>query len=1014
MDEFLQQLQNPPSEYRPVPFWSWNDRLDVNFLRWQIGQMKQAGMGGYFMHARSGLETEYLGTDWMECVAACADEGKRLGMGAWLYDEDGWPSGFAGGRVPALGDEYLGRWLVMKRLAPGEAAADKNLLGVYCCEAAGGSVRRAGEADIGAERLAVSHRANAYYIDVMSEKAVRAFLQVTHQRYFDEMKGRVGSAIKGFFTDEPRLSGNFEGDIPWSYDIPDRFRAAYGYDVRDVLPALFIRTRDYAKVRYDFWKLVSELFVSSYIDTIEKWCRAHGCALTGHIMMEESVFTQMTGSGGVMPFYEHMDMPGVDWLRRYIGNPVVPKQVGSVACQTGKTHVLTESYALCGWNVNFEELKWIAEWQFVNGVNRICQHLEGYTLRGQRKRDYPPSLFIQQSWWKEYHRFNDYLARLGLVLTQGTEVAPVLLLHPMRSGWITYEGGLNDAIGHIDNDFARLSEFLSGRHIGYHYGDETIMAEHAQVEGARLIVGCCTYTSVVMPSMAVIASSTLELLQRFAANGGRIFCRGDFPALCDGRSDERLAKLQSQVETVPDDESLAHALRKLIGIRIAAAGKEAASIHCQHRSTSRGEVYFLVNLDNRSGYETTVTVEGGGEPRLLDLETVAETALPFERVGRSVRFTLQFLPMQSYVVVVAKADAPKASRPIAEPVISVRPGPEWQVETMDDNSLTLDTCRCRIDGGEWSGPKAVIHLMDELLALRRSCDIELSFSFHTRFDQTKNQRFFLALEAADAFEIAVNGHPVPYADIGWWKDSSFKKVDIRPFVINGENEICLKRRFYQSQKVYDVLFGKDVYETEKNKLTYDVELESIYLVGDFGVVSDVPYTAGPRGALFTDGPFTVVDAPRTFAGGCFTTQGLTFFAGSMTVSQIVRVQQMAGGRVMLDLGRPDAAMVRVRLNGREVGARLWSPFRFDLTGFVHPGENRLEVELYASNRNLLGPHHHRNGELYSVGPDSFTGRWSWVEKDSEAVPSTAEQRRADYWRNGYCFVRFGPGDPLSE
>ena len=49
---------------RPVPFWSWNDKLEPDELRRQIGAMQDAGMGGFFMHARGGLETEYLSEDW--------------------------------------------------------------------------------------------------------------------------------------------------------------------------------------------------------------------------------------------------------------------------------------------------------------------------------------------------------------------------------------------------------------------------------------------------------------------------------------------------------------------------------------------------------------------------------------------------------------------------------------------------------------------------------------------------------------------------------------------------------------------------------------------------------------------------------------------------------------------------------------------------------------------------------------------------------------------------------------
>ena len=49
------------NDYRPIPFWSWNEKLDVEETRRQVRLMKDAGIGGYFMHARGGLLTEYRG-----------------------------------------------------------------------------------------------------------------------------------------------------------------------------------------------------------------------------------------------------------------------------------------------------------------------------------------------------------------------------------------------------------------------------------------------------------------------------------------------------------------------------------------------------------------------------------------------------------------------------------------------------------------------------------------------------------------------------------------------------------------------------------------------------------------------------------------------------------------------------------------------------------------------------------------------------------------------------------------
>ena len=85
------------NKYKPIPFWSWNDELDEKELTDQIQWMHDNGIGGFFMHARGGLTTPYLGEKWFSCVDACLKKAKELNMEAYAYDENGWPSGFAGG-----------------------------------------------------------------------------------------------------------------------------------------------------------------------------------------------------------------------------------------------------------------------------------------------------------------------------------------------------------------------------------------------------------------------------------------------------------------------------------------------------------------------------------------------------------------------------------------------------------------------------------------------------------------------------------------------------------------------------------------------------------------------------------------------------------------------------------------------------------------------------------------------------------------------------------------------------
>ena len=69
-----EDFQNPSSEYRATPFWAWNTTLDKDELVWQIDQFKKMGFGGFHMHVRTGMATEYLSEEHMGIVGACVEK----------------------------------------------------------------------------------------------------------------------------------------------------------------------------------------------------------------------------------------------------------------------------------------------------------------------------------------------------------------------------------------------------------------------------------------------------------------------------------------------------------------------------------------------------------------------------------------------------------------------------------------------------------------------------------------------------------------------------------------------------------------------------------------------------------------------------------------------------------------------------------------------------------------------------------------------------------------------------
>ena len=914
-------------KYRPIPFWSWNEKLDTAETKRQIGIMDEAGIGGYFMHARGGLMTEYMGEEWFDNVKASIEEGDKRGMHSWAYDENGWPSGFGGGKVNGLGDEYRQKSLHTEPLTDENKDLPNTLL-----------IR---------DGVRYFYRINEFYVDTLDKKVTEKFIEEIYQKYYD----KFGSTFDGFFTDEPQI---LRGDgYPWSFILEEEFTKRFGYSLVENLDMLFFDSEGCEIVRLDYWQLVTDLFSYSFFKPIYDFCDSHGYKLTGHLVLEENLMSQLVSNGACMPHYEYFHIPGMDWLGRPVVDCLTPMQLSSVAAQTGKKQILTETYAASGHNVSHGELKRILEWQMVHGVNLLCTHLEGYSLRGIRKRDYPPAMYYQQPWWADMKVFFDSMSRVGMLIAEGSVNVDTLLIHPETTAWILYNGyefNTESArkISDYNNSFLQDMRSIEDKHVEYHLGDETMMKRHAYVEDGKLVIGKMSYSTVVLPTDYIkFLPKTEELLEEFRAAGGKII---------------------TVDEVVPN-------------------GITAPSrLGYTSRSFDGFDMYYFVNTDN-----ATLTAEITKGDKMMVIET--GDLVPFS--GKHT-----FEPYESLVVIDTHAE--RDAEYIAPSSDTLSLGGEWKVESFTHNSLTLDRCDYYFDGELIEKDGYVLNILPRINEKERSVALKQVYRFTV--DSVPSE-IYLATETPDIFEITVNGKTLDKTDCGYFRDTAFRKINIASYVKTGENVITFDSVIQQTPACYEHISKSWTFESMKNCLSYDMEIEPIYIVGSFGLSLVGNIEEKNDGSYIVNDVPVITDAPKTVDISHLDYCGFAEFAGELTLSRKILVDSTD---YCVYLKGMSINAIRLRVNGKDVATKLYAPYTVELGEYLVPGENTFEITIVNNLRNMMGPHHLAKEEDRWVCPGIF-----YKESNIFHHPEGAGADCRDvngFFKDGYLLMNYGIKD----
>lgn len=972
-------FENPPADYRSVTFWVWNNRITERQIDEQLRDFKSRGIGGVFVHPRPGLITPYLSDEWFDRFAYSIKIAKNLGMKIWIYDENSYPSGFAGGNVPAAMPDALESGLTMTKVDRlTNPLPDGTMLVLKRGDKGFEDITRSaasmtGTGDYRLFKIQKSGTAPWYggysYVDIMRKDVTEKFLNVTLDPYKKRFGDEFGKTVLGSFEDEAHIMPAGGSDtVNYTPALFDAFKTKWGYDLRTCLPSLYEETGNWKQVRYDYYAVLLDLFINNWAKPYYDYCEQNHLQFTGHYWEHE--WPNPRPGPDTMAMTEFLHQPGVDILMNeyadgphsQFGNARAIKEIRSTANQLGHERTLSETYGAGGWDLTFFDMKRIADWEYVLGVNVINQHLSYVTIMGARKRDHPQSFSYHEPWWKAYGVLGDYMGRLSVAMSMGKQENRVLVLEPTTSAWLYASPAGNDPrIDALGNDFQAFVNKLEKYQVEYDLGSENILRNRGSVTGKTLKIGLCAYDVVILPpGMDNLNTATLDLLSKFLAGGGKVIAWTQ-PSFVDGQESGEPGKLATRYTvrwvnagTGDSPEIILRALKPVIAFENADA--ISGKLFHHRRVFAGGQLVLLVNTSDSDISKGRFTIPAASLEQ-WDLFTGTKLPYSFTKNGNLLTVDFNLQPGGSLLL----CARPIAGKAFSEPEYTetvLKPANDLSITRESPNVLTLDYCDLTLggkterdlyfhdaqikafkyhglDGNPWEGAvqyRTAILDKDHFAA---DSGFEAAYRF-TVAPGVNRSSLRAVVERPELYTVSLNGKPLSRTNDAWWLDTAFGVFDLGATAVEGENTLTLKA----------------------SPFTIHTEIESVYLLGNFGLES-------------RDKGFAVISASPLKLGG-WNAQGMPFYAEGVRYGHTYSIAAQTGdkSRYFVQLGDWKGSFAEVTVNGKPAGIIGFLPPELDVTKFITSGENRIEVIVYGTLKNTLGPHHN-NPQLGRAWPGMF-------------------------------------------
>ncbi len=979
-------FKNPSAEYRGTPFWALNTKLEKGLMARQIDHFREMGFGGAHMHVRTGLDTEYLSDEFMDIIRECCEKFESNDMLGWLYDEDRYSSGYAGGKVTC--DKRFRRrelhfycenkyWNAPKEEAV--ANAEPYLLGCYDIVLNGDGTLKSYN-KISPEVVAEGNKWYAYsepdwpstwhnnctYVDVMNREATEKFIETTYDLYYKWVGEKFDRSVPAIFTDEPQIMHKyFENILPdahalrfqrfgWSRFFEEEYSARYGEDITEKLPLLiwYCADRSDAPFKYRYYNLCGELMQKNFSKVLGDWCKEHGIAFTGHMLDEPLLLFQTFSCAECMRHYGDFGLPGIDMLSNNY-QYTTAKQCQSVVHQMGKEGMMSELYGVTNWDFDFMGHKSQGDWQAALGVTVRVPHLSWLSMAGESKRDYPASISYQSPWFKEYPYIEDHFARVNTALTRGRAIVNVGVIHPVESMWLTYgpEAQYGKDRKALEDDFLGITEWLIKNHLDFDFICESTLPEMVKADDPKA-VGLSRYEAFVVPKCCSLRSTTINYLENFAKAGGRVIFTDSCPSFVDGVLCDGAREIYAAAVKAPTCSSeLADALDFAKEISIDTDRGHGERFVYNYRQDNGCRWLFAARRyqaqkDDTDAQLLTVKIKGCFKP--TEYNTLTGEILPID-YKISGGFTVITKKIYSYDSVLLKleptADGEFSAKKDVCGSATVLENLKWNYSLSEKNVLLLDKAEFALDGGDWQSAEEMLRLdnilRDKLGYPRRDGHFAQPYTIksvtegHTAHlkitfqSEVEVEGACLAIEDAELNTMALNGEKICNDIIGYYTDESIKAVAL-PKIAKGENVLTV-----------------DLPYTERTNI------EWCYILGDFGVR--------------IEGEKAVICAtPESLEFGNIVPQGLPFYGANITYTAKVCLDE--GSKLELALGDFVGAAATLDIDGCRVANISLPPFKAEKE--LEAGAHEISVTLYGNRFNSFGQLHCTNFAGW-LGPEKW-------------------------------------------